>query len=515
MKKFAGTVMCLLLLCSLAFGIYACDKPSRDNAAEVYQVNEEFLADDYHDYASEAHINTTDYPLLADQGLKIVTGYGENDYSKYYEADASNEENIRNYFDPTKPTIIIIHGIQLNVGRDGIVGLQAENRRAEVSSSIYNKYVDGGEIEYLAQDSNFNTGHELSKYWFDGGAGQAQHNVFYFHYERFADTIDSDEMVGTMDAPGLVTNYIWSAERGVKAVYYDEATAQYAETAPGEALGGFSLAEFYAAEYLRAFGAVDKLYPEYKTSGKVIRTAAHSMGGVLNVAGNLLLQLLADEGKIDRGLLVSRMMQMDSFIGFDDNNTTDKLWSGKQYVKTNDESGFRTAGENYVSATEILALKYGVAVDSYLNTGFSVPFLTFIFVGWDNEQKQFVANTPTLDMAVKKAAQGNRLLKVSAMVVLEPYFARVVGVMTEGHNPIREWVLSSYLYEAPTVVDDDGTEYTVPTARMSNSDVIASRGTFYAMLTRKDNGEFNEFGVAGSDNTETVRCDDDGFVKLI
>jgi hypothetical protein len=76
-------------------------------------------------------------------------------------------------------------------------------------------------------------------------------------------------------------------------------------------------------------------------------------------------------------------------------------------------------------------------------------------------------------------------------------------------------VLSSYLYDAPTVTKD-GVTYTVPSARMSNEDVIALRGTLYEMCHRNKEGEFLASGekYTSSYKTETVRCDDDGFIKL-
>lgn len=206
---------------------------------------------------------------------------------------------------------------------------------------------------------------------------------------------------------------------------------------------------------------------------------------------------------------------MDSYISVqtDDRNKT-IAWSGEPYMFLKDAEGVEdldtpSAVENYLCAIEGLALRYNVAIDYYVNNGWLIPFLSM--TSFDTELGRWVKTGP-LDMAVT----ANRVMAVSTIVIIKPYFAGVRNMVnTAGHNPVREWVLSSYLYDAPTVTKD-GVTYIVPTARMSNEDVIALRGTLYEMCHRNKEGEFLASGEkdTSSYKTETVRCDDDGFVKL-
>lgn len=513
MKKSIFIVVAILMM-TLSLGLVACDQPSTDGDADTprYVLEEGITLSNDVDYTT-VKLDDVTYPALSDQGLFIVTGYDENDFSVVNEVPADNEDNIRNYFSPNKPTLIIIHGLQLGVGRNGAVYMTTENREEEVASTIYNKYVSTGEVDYLKNEM-YNKEHDLTKYWFDGAEGGQAYNVFYFHYERFADTLNGTG-IGAASAPTTVVDRIWSRDNGVQAMYLDSESGEYVYTEKDKAIGGYSVAEMFVGEYLRAFNHVDNLYPEYKTSQHHIRTASHSMGGVMAVASNILLKQVAEKGVISDSLTPSRLVQMDSYISMPVNNKTDKVaWSGKNYIELIDENGFvkdgeHSAIENYLCAIEGLAFRYNMAIDFYMNTAWIVPFMSM--TAWDEEVGKWVQTGP-FDMA----NTANRIMAVSTIVIVEPYFAGVgAGVTTAGHNPVREWILSSYLYDAP-VVTVDGVTHTVPTANMSNEDVIALRGTLYAMVKRNSDGSHPLDGESADNsyNNETVRCDDDKFVKL-
>lgn len=112
---------------------------------------------------------------------------------------------------------------------------------------------------------------------------------------------------------------------------------------------------------------------------------------------------------------------------------------------------------------------------------------------WDEEDREFYGDLMG-DIA-------NRILNVTTMVLIRPYFAAVASPeWINGHNAIREWVLSSVLYAAPTVTDENQNVYTIPTAKVSTADAKKTTGRFFAM-------EANSVS-----HSETVRCDDDVFV---
>lgn len=517
MKKKTLKCLALTAVCALgAVSFAACNNNGEGEATPVqsaYAVNEGLLAEDYIDYADTVQLDIETYPQIADMGLTIVTGYGENDFDDVREADAdgideaTGKSNMELYFDSSRPSIVIIHGVQFNGGRRGRCHMGTENRDEEVASGLYSAEND---IDYLKTNSAFNEDHDLSKYWYDGACGQQAYNVFFFHYERFADMVGAGESSIVNDAayPGTVVDHIWSADNGVQAIYLNEQN-NYVMTEKGKALGGYSVAELYAAEYIRAFGQIETLYPEYKNSGLSTYVASHSMGGVVSVAGNMLLKLLADDGQIDINLTPSRLLQMDSFVGMPMNNDAESTisWSGKNYLSNGEES--QNACQNYLYSVEALALKYNVAVDFYMNKGVGVPFTCM--VSWDKNDNCF---------AGYRSEEANRILAVSAMIQLSPYFAGVNdAAFGEGHNAIREWVLSSYLYSAPKATDADGNEYTVITARATNAESIAARGTYVEMIGKTGEGEFVAKSAKGNypdgaRYAETVRCDDDAFDKL-
>ncbi len=488
----------IILVLVMMIGVVACNPVDTGDDGEDgrYEIEEELVLSNDLDYTTVS-LNEEEYPFLQDQGLTLVTGYDSDDYSIVNEVPADDEENIRNYFDPSKPNLIVIHGLQMNIGRYGIVHMTTENRREEVIAGISNKYASKAQPAYLS-DAGFNNEHEPTKYWFDGANGQG-YNVFYFHYERFSDI-----------GPGTVVNDIWSRDTGSCAVYYDTEIGEYAYTEKYEATNGYSLAEIFVGEYLRAFKAIDSIYPEYKASGNLTYTAAHSMGGVMTVASSILIHQLAEKGAIDTNLLPSRHIQMDSYISLIGETPNCTIaWSGKNYVDVKEDGinqGQFWAIENYVSALKALVLRYNVAVDFYMNTGWIIPFLSM--VQWDEEEKDWVG--------AMNQSTARRVSELCPIIIIKPYFSGLDGMeSTMGHNSIREWVLSSYLYDAPTVTVD-GKTYTVPTVNMSNEDVLALRGRVFEMCHRDRDGnplDRNQ-SDSGSHKTETVRCDDDHFVVL-
>lgn len=494
-------VACIL---SLTVAFAACnngDGGTDDETPKGFQTDDALVGTDYVDYANEVYLNTTDYPQLEGDGLKLIRYNGVDDLT---DLDANDVGSFENDFDPDLPNIILVHGVQLGGGRDGGGYMETDNRYDEINSSLYDA---DKEIDYFKNDSAFAYNHEMGEYWHDGAEGGQKYNVFYFNYFHFADCLGAGE-VAVRDAyySGLVVSKIWSRTQGVNAIYYDSTTSSYVETPDGEALGGYSVAEFFAAEYIRAFNNVLSLYPDYATAGHQTYVASHSMGGVVSTASTMLLKLLAEDGQIAEALTPSRLLQMDSFVGLPMADVPDETiaWSDKNY--TADADGNLSPAYTYIAATEALSLKYNVAIDFYMNEYLGVPFTCM--ASWSVADGKWIG---------ARAVEANRIMAVTAMVMIKPYFIDVDNILSGGHNPIREWVLSSYLYDAPTV-EVDGVTYTVPTAKMSNADVLAARGTYYEMMPRNTDGSFVGLKSNGSMkeatlHTETIRCDDDCFVK--
>lgn len=468
MRKFRSVAI-LALVVILAVAVLSACHPSHGN-----RLYERFEADSYRDYASEVKLNVDKYPELARQGLRLITGYGNGSYGYADEADPSDEDVIRASFDPAKGILVIINGLQLKVGRDHNVNMQAESRVKELE--IFD--VDN-EIEYFTSDPNNNQSYDLGKYWRDNG-----YNVFYFHWEMFADYYGDGSGADTTNAPFEIQERVWTTDNGVQAAYMRDGQAH--STEPGEAVNG-SVAELFAADYLRMANAVKAVYPDYGKAKHDVRIAGHSMGGVLTVGAGLLLNLIAEKGGLEQGFVPNRLALMDSYLGDSSKSDYTISWSGKKYIVAKNGNGLC----NYIAALDMLVNKFGVAAEFVCNEGFTVPFLSV--PGFPYSETYFDEDAQAF--AGANGVQANLILQLCPIVLVRPYFASVKGTIAfNGHNSVREWYLSTILYDAPKAGD-----VTVPTARMSDAEVRALRGRYFVMV--------NERKL----RCETVRCDDDEF----
>lgn len=460
--------LCIACVLATLMIFAACDGKNEDKPTEKDETfYDSLVAEEYRDYAAEVRLNTEEYPELARQGLRLVTGYDSADYAVAKEGMPDDVEVIRENFDPEKGILVIINGLQAGNGRNGNANMRSDSRLGELEL-----FGDENEIEYFTSDKDSRQTYDLAKYWMDNC-----YNVFYFHWEMFADYYKSGGLWDTTSAPTAVQERVWTQDTGVQAVYQREGKTYMTE--PNKAVNG-SVAELLAADYMRMAAAVKEAFPTYGAGKNDVRFAGHSMGGLLTVASCTLLNLLGEAGKLESGFVPSRLALMDSYLGISNSPELTISWSGKQYVSSEDVPG----NCNYVVALDMLINKFGVAAEFVCNEGFIVPFL---MMAQFNEEK--------CTFEGMYAAYANRISELCPIVLVRPYFVGVKpSISANGHNPIREWYLSTILYDAPKA---DGR--TVPTARMSNEDVRAAKGNFYMMSN------------ARTPDCETVRCDDDTF----
>lgn len=533
-KKIISIICCLALVLCFVVGLVACNKktpePTNDKNFDYFEsltperkaaVEKALMADSYQNYAETCVLNTTKYPEISGMGLKLVTGYGSDETNKsgnawnvVHDVDATKAENLVGKFDPTKPTIILIHGVQFNEGRYLHVTLQSDCRPSEIANNI-----DPNPAEYYTTYFKDDNGYyeeviDLTKYYRDLG-----YNALYFHYEGFADPIHSDEFSQSLNAVSQVTDAIWCNDYCV-ATYTEAGTGIVKETAVEDTFtnGKFCVAEFYVAEYLRWINAVKEAFPnvDYATTNPGITTAAHSMGGVVNVASNFLLSQVAEAGYMSLKLLPERMMQMDPYVGSTDNKKI--AWTGEKYL-----SGVEC--DTYATALEILVYKYNIGTVYFCNNGFAVPCM-MVFALWDPERQVFTNSQDEIETDYDSFSHSiNRILNVCPFVVLQAYYPpsendEIPGIAgTCCHNAIREWVLATILYDAPTTKDANGNTFIVPTMKMSAKDIISAKGHFFYQIryTYDEQGnivydEDDGYPVENLEFTETIRCDDDTFI---
>lgn len=479
MKKLKFIVIALVICVALSVILVACSKTDDLPDYDIFDLPyDAFFADEYRDLAADVHLNTEKYPELKRQGLRLVTGYS-NGYAQADEAIPDTDEVIQNSFDPNKGILVIINGLQLNIGRTSNANMQSDSRLEELEL-----FKDVQDIKYFTDDPDSHQIYDLGKYWKDNG-----YNVFYFHWEMFADHYSDAIGGGIASSPDEIQERVWSTDSGVQATYVNE-EGKPCLTEPNQAVNG-SIAELLAADYLRMTAAIKRVYPDYTASKHDVRFAGHSMGGLLTVAGATLLNVLADAGKLDKNMAPNRLALMDSYLGKSAKKDYTISWSGKKYIVTEqpEEEGDQTWCCNYLAALKLLVKKYTVACEFYCNEGFVVPFLAIPgSLTFDEEYGCF--------LGARNVDYINTVLYYCPIITIRPYFSAVGGeIAFNGHNPVREWYLSSFLYDAP--VTEEGV--TVPTARMSDKDVMKLRGNYFVM--RNDRRL----------RCETVRCDDDTF----
>lgn len=410
MKKTVSALLCFVLVLSLSAVLVSCGKPV---TAENYAL---FSDNGYINYAEQADVNTEKYPVLSDQGMKLVIGYNED--SSPIEGNADDSEVIKNNFDPTLPTLIIVHGVQLGGGRYGVVHYYSENLSENIEMTTIFK---NGE--------NINNQH-----W----------NVMYFHYERFADSV-----VATTDA-GAVEARVWT--RGADGLGSKFAKSDGTES-EADALP-YSLAEFFAAEYIRTFKTICQEFSSYLNEHAEIRTASHSMGGCLTVATMSLVTILSDAGQLDRKLLPNRMELLDSFVGTTTVSDKTIAWSGKRYIKGSPRLNYVNSLENIVSKNIVVTL--------YYNQLGWVPFLNML-----EEPKE---------MQEKMNICAERILSLVTTVLIYPDYKNVGVVSIDGHNAIREWYFLSYQTGPIDYYDKDDFIYDEQEEKYSLKDGAISLG---------------------------------------
>ncbi|MDD4839646.1 MAG: hypothetical protein PHE93_03105 [Clostridia bacterium] len=444
MRKNIALVLCLSLIASLALCFVGCS--SNDN----YQINSALLNDtSYIDYAENVFLNTEKYEELCDQGLGIVSGY--DDQGVPIEVAADNKNNLINYFDSTLPSLIIVHGVQLGNGRYGTVYFDTENQGAT---------------------------EEMGNYFFSGDNSENQKwNLFYFHYERFADAEDGIGFNGasSMDATS-VENRIWTRGADGLGSKFIQTDGTYSDADALE----YSVAELFAAEYIRTMNQICELYPDFESNHNEIRTASHSMGGALTVASVSLLNILARDGQIGSDLLPNRMALLDSYVG-GGKSEVPIAWSGKGYINGSGRS-------NYYYSLENIVLGAGIAVEFYYNQDGWVPFMGQLELTKQEQDDALVYY--------------DEIKELTTMILLYPDYTNVNSVATDGHNAIREWYFTSYKYQTPQYFGSDDFVYEF---EIYNEGTAEEEIYTYSYGGLKEGAVALGFAPSASASTQTIR----------
>lgn len=414
MKKFLSIFLVLAVLVACVVVCTACGKDNDNDEFAIFKTN------NFKDYAT-LDLNYDDFPTLNAearwQGLYFVKGYQKaTDAHKLALNNSTGErrqvpieipaegEEFANAFDPEKPSLIIIHGVQMGDGRQ--------------SNAYY--WIDNG-------TTDTDIGKDLSTFFYyaDKNADKKAWNVFYFHYEQFCDAEGSGKDVANMAAAvSKIVQACWTmgednkGSKIIEADYIDNANPGDGKWSEKAAFNG-AICEFFAAEYTRMINSVVNKYPDFKTNHEEIRIAAHSMGGVMTTSSITLLTALADANKIDAKLLPNRLALLDPYVGDYADSDLTVAWSGKKI------GNFRTA---YIKGLKYYKKVTGGIIEFYVNSTFGIV--------------PYTAGAHDNPLRYEK-----ELKEICAYSVLLPYYKNVdnsTAQISAGHNAIREWYFYSY-----------------------------------------------------------------------
>jgi hypothetical protein len=348
MKKIVILVLIIVLCAVLLFGCITDGDPIEPIAPNLSLGI--FRETAYPNYAEFAYICPVKHPVAQDMGLfwlRHDKGSGE-----LIEKRASTQEGAA-LVDPTKPTVITIHGLQMSGGHLGV-------ETFDVGRDIVPDFSVFG-----AEDSL-----NMNKVVLDAG-----YNVANFYWHRFAATSNfaaEEKIWGVNGAEGIA--YRLPSGRNSLHDAFD-----------------FSVAEFFVGEYLRAANLVDGF------GSAEIRIAGHSMGTPLATAATFLLTELAKTNAIKSDIIPNRLALLDGYLGWDlpqlDVAIDDFLisWSNKPHVNGNSSQSLYHC---------LLAINNaGIAVEFYHLINGPTPLAgTFMFARL-TEVAVFVTLVPNLRTA--------------------------------------------------------------------------------------------------------------------
>lgn len=365
-----------------------------DDGIERVGADELYSDNGYVDYAKDVYFDVEKYPELADQGLFWC--YFDEVNQKIVQVAADTKEGAA-LVDPSKPTLITIHGMMADGGYN------------QEDYSLNAVLGFGGEENFAENGANYVNMNEM---WIRKGW-----NVANFQYNRFgAESI----------SPTYIEEKVWSVDGDIGMRY------RKADNSLVKNCSEYCLAEHFCAEYLRAMA----LLPDTMGS-KEIRFMAHSMGGTVLAAGGFLLTEMVDCGRLSEKLLPDRLSMLDTYYSVyiaNDKTVVDFSpkgitinWSGKNLVDNQ-------SGLTIISALEVLVSK-GAAIEYYT---YKESFLQ-----------------ASMNPTVKE-----RLKAICVLTYMAPdydsysYYGGIYNPTTDAHNAVRTWYMTSLYYNP--VVDSEG-----------------------------------------------------------
>ncbi|MFA5449000.1 MAG: hypothetical protein WC292_00970 [Clostridia bacterium] len=390
LKRFIGLLVVLIIVAGAAYGMIACDDTGDDNPIDTppeRPAADNIYSDNgYVDYASEVIYDTEKFPDLASHGLFWTKWNESTEQMDTFRADTEEGAAL---VDPSKPTLIMVHGM---LGE------------AKGSSNQERFYLNRD----IATPSEFGlttSDVSLGRLWQLEGW-----NVAYFHYNSFTSEGANFH---------IVESKIW-ATNGPQGMGFRNSEGEL------EQASEYTVSEHFAADYIRAM----KLLPD--TMGdQEIRIAVHSMGGVVGTTGVFLLTELAEHGQLPEKQLPNRLALLDPFFGVKIelngkvvlSSFTNLIirWSGKPLYQ-------ESTGASMLECVKAMTHK-GIAVEFY---GYKQSWVMGII-------------TPAIKAGLQQYA--------TYVIVSPDWksYSSKYSITFNGHNGVRDWYFCSIV--APPVLD--------------------------------------------------------------
>ena len=466
MKKFFLILIVTLLFSSCL--LVACqEKPAEPTPSERK------LTVTASELKEKAFFDLEKHPDLADNGMFWI-GY-DQESGKLIRVSSDDTATVKSYgtmlYDPSKPTILNVHGIQLD---------SYFYHLPEYDGSLHGIYdankqmLDSTAYGYDTPSVN------MLKLYLDNGF-----NVMTFDYYRFADepigeTIpDGEENQGY----GVTTNKtieakIWATD-GVQKMRYRKRDGTWSHTYDADGniyfynaytdssgkLNGtdtgaeelpYCLAEYFAGYWLRALDCYDITQSE-------VRFAGHSMGGSCITATATLLMDLVAEGDVTAKVLPHRLSLEDPFMGVaSDVGTMGKSLSnpGLSVHWRGETVCDNVTGKEFYQSVKNLVERHDVAVECYFS---------------DTAVSQFLGN--------EYFARLNTYMPITKFNI-----TAVSNIWV--HNGVRECYLGSVVDNPP--ITSDSYAQKVLFANSPIEEVKAARGKMFILTNDNKTGKSND-----------------------
>jgi hypothetical protein len=444
MKKFGLFLVVCLAGLSILFVLFAC-KPVVSRLPDSIK---HLALNNGLDYAKDVVWDVENFPALADQGLYWTKLSNNNQGFEQAMLDEIVRDNsYTDYFNPEKPTVIYVHGVQQNGGNVRQVNLTTSDVFTNVDDFKHVLNENMTEIYkptlWLEMDWNFGIYHwnKLS----DPGLASLmpiEAAIWGTNYTR--ETISNSQLLGVQyRAPN--NNYVRNVSE-------------------------YSIAEQFAADYLRHVNAFNNFFDKEVGTAEV-RVAAHSMGAMLSSATMFLLAELVHLGQLPAVALPGRYAMIDPYLGMSlpvGGSPATKFPD----VIVNWTDGGKLLDDGDVGRTVTEMLKHlanlGVAIEFYLAKGWIPPTLE------------------AHDEGIKQAATVYVYIDFDGMTKNFPRY----GTM-DSHNAICHWYFASIAFNYKLVGDGDGGY--APTASMPTSVLKENNGRIYLGATEWFLPEFVNF----------------------